>query len=241
MTLQVMMAALGILFLASTALSALGFGMGMIAMPVLGLLIGVKQATPLIGLLAFVMSVLVVVRDGRHVQWRSIRWLVVGRYLGIPLGVYVLASVPEGPIVRTLGVLVILFALYRLFWRRPLPIRPNVGWDLTASFLSGSLGAAFSIGGPPIIAYVTLHDWDPPAFRATMHGLGVITGLFVLLSHGIAGLWTPDVLRLFACGLPVMLVGLLVGRKLNRILDRKSFRTAINVVLLALGVLLLVT
>jgi len=212
----------------------------MMAMPLLGLLIEVRQATPLLALLGMAMSLIIVARDWRHVQWRSIRWLAVGRYLGIPLGVYLLARAPQGPIVQALGGLVILFALYRLFWRRPLPIRPNAAWDLSASFVSGALGAAFSLGGAPIVAYVSLHDWDPPTFRATMHGLGVITGAFGLAGHGVAGLWTPDVLLLFAYGLPVMLVGLLLGRRLNRLLDRERFRTAINVVLLALGVLLLV-
>jgi uncharacterized membrane protein YfcA len=234
-------AVLGILLVASTMLSALGFGMGMIAMPLLGLLIDVKEATPLIGLLAMVMSVLVIARDWRSVEWRSIRWLAVGRNLGIPLGVYLLASVPQGPIVKALGCLVVLFALYRLLWKGPPPIRPNVAWGLSASFLSGALGAAFSIGGPPIIAYASLHDWDPPTFRATMHGLGVISGVLTLIGHGVAGLWTPDVVRLFAYGLPAMLLGLLLGRSVNQVLNQAWFHTAVYAVLLILGVLLLAT
>ena len=241
MTLHATLAALGVLFLASTVRSALGFGMGMVAMPLLGFLIEVKQATPVLALLAMVMSIVIVGCDWRRADWRSLRSLVAGSLLGIPLGVFLLARAPQEPIVNALACVVILFALFRLVWRRPLPIRPNMGWDLSLSFLSGSLGAAFGIGGPPIIAYASLREWDPPTFRATMHGLSLATGVFVLAGHGAAGLWTADVVRLFAYGLPAMLIGLMVGRRLNRVLDRETFRTAVYVVLLALGVLLFVT
>ena len=232
---------LGALFLASTVRSAIGFGMGMIAMPLLGFVIDLQAATPLLTLLAFVMSIIIVGRDWRKVDWRSLRSLGAGLVLGIPVGVIVLARAPREPILNALACVVIVFAVFRLFWRRPLPLRPNLGWDLSLGFLSGSLSAAFGIGGPPLIAYAMLRDWDPPTFRATMHGLSLATGVFVLIGHGAAGLWTPDVLRLFAYGLPAMLVGLLIGRRLNRVLDREVFRTAVYVVLLALGILLLVT
>ncbi len=241
MTVQTLIAALGVLFLASTVRSALGFGMGMVAMPLLGFLIDVKEATPTLVLLAMGMSILIMGRDWRQADWKALRSLIVGSIVGIPLGVFLLAKAPQEPIVKGLACVVILFALFRLLWRRPLPIRPNLGWDLGLSFLSGSLGAAFGIGGPPIIAYASLRDWDPPTFRATLHGLSLATGAFSLAGHGAAGLWTADVLRLAAYGVPAMLLGLILGRRLNRVLDQAKFRAVVYVVLLILGVLLLVT
>ena len=210
-------------------------------MPLLGLLIEVKEATPALTLLAMGMSILIVGRDWRQADWRALRSLVVGSLFGIPLGVFLLAEAPQEPIVNGLACVVILFALFRLLWKRPLPIRPNLGWDLGLSFASGALGAAFGIGGPPIIAYASLRDWDPPTFRATMHALSLATGVFVLAGHGAAGLWTADVLRLAACGLPMMVLGVLVGGSLNSVLDLEKFRAVVYVVLTILGVLLLVT
>ena len=232
---------LGTLFLASTVRSAIGFGMGLIAMPLLGFFLDVQEATPLINLLAVAMSVFIVARDRHRVDWKAVRSLGLGLLMGIPAGVLLLAHAPREPILNALACVVIAFALFRLFWRRPLPLRPNLGWDLSLGFLSGSFSAAFGIGGPPLIAYAMLLDWDPPTFRATLHALALASGIFVIGGHGIAGLWTPDVLRLFAYGIPAMLAGLVIGRKLNRVLDREIFRTAVYVVLLVLGVLLLAT
>jgi len=230
-----------VLFFASAVRSAIGFGMGLIAMPLLGFVIELQTASPLINLLAVCMSLIIVWREVRTVDWHSVRSLGAGLLLGIPAGVLLLARAPKEPILNTLACLVILFALFRLVWRRPLPLRTNAAGDLVLGFLSGSFSAAFGIGGPPLIVYAMLRDWEPRTFRATLHALALVSGFFVVTGHAVAGLWTSDLLRLFGMGVPVMLLGLFLGRKLNRVLDREVFRTAVYGVLLVLGILLFIT
>jgi hypothetical protein len=61
-----------------------------------------------------------------------------------------------------------------------------------------------------------------------------------LVSLGIAGAITADVMRLYLIGLPVMVAGLWVGFKLYGKLDDAAFRRVILVLLLLAGLGLIV-
>ncbi len=83
---------LGIIFLATLIRSAFGFGEALIAVPLLALLIPVKVAVPLAGLVSITVAVLVVAQDWRHVHLRSAGWLVLATCFGIPLGLLLLTK-----------------------------------------------------------------------------------------------------------------------------------------------------
>ena len=80
---------------------------------------------------------------------------------------------------------------------------------------------------------------DAAVSTLAVPGLGVPNGLFVLVSHAVAGLWTPEVLRTYALTVPVCLLALPVGAALAARMSRERFERFTLVVLLATGVLLL--
>ncbi len=65
---------------------AVGYGMALVAAPLLTLLDPALVPVPLL-LLATVHSVLAVIRDGRHADWLGIGWAMLGRLPGTVLGV----------------------------------------------------------------------------------------------------------------------------------------------------------
>jgi len=234
------LAVVGIVALASFVRSAIGFGMGLVAMPLLGLVLDVQTATPMLALSGMAMSILIVGQDWKHVEWRSLRHLLIGAVLGIPLGILLLKGLPPGPVKIVLGVVVVLFAIYGLFGRNRMPLRPTPITAGLLGFVSGSLASGFNIGGPPVVAYATLQRWDPPVFRATLQGYFLVAGIVSLIGHGVAGLWTIDVAKLAAVTLPAMAIGTLIGRRVNRRIDPMRFRRVIYVALLILGIVLFV-
>ena len=100
------------------------------------------------------------------------------------------------------------------------------------------LGVAYNTSGVVITIYATLRHWSPDRFRSTLQSYFVFTGLLILASHALAGLWTPDVLRLYVTSLPLVLVGIFLAGKLNRFIPQGQFDGYVNVGLLIMGVLL---
>src|SRR6516225_9767051 len=105
---------LAIIFVATLVRSAFGFGEALIAVPLLALLMKVEVATPLAVLVSITVALVVVLQDWHKVHFDSAWRLVVSTLFGIPLGVQLLAAVPEPVVKAVLGVVSMAFSTYCL-------------------------------------------------------------------------------------------------------------------------------
>ena len=232
-----------ILFVSAFIHSTLGFGQALIAMPLLLMIVELKTATPLVAFVLMTIGTVILVKNWRAADLNAAWRLVLSSCLGIPVGLFILKSVPEELMKLFLGILVILFSLYNLANRhlKMVDLSRVSGGSVLAylfGFLAGVLGAAYNTSGVIITIYATLRDWSPDRFRSTLQSYFVFTGLLILASHGLAGLWTPDVLRLYVTSLPLVLVGIFLGGKLNRFIPQGQFDGCVSVGLLIMGGLL---
>ena len=88
-TLQVLL----VVFIASLIRSTFGFGEGLIAVPLMALIIPIEIAAPVAVLLSITIAAMVVVQDWRKVHVSATQWLMGPTFLGIPLGIFLLTSV----------------------------------------------------------------------------------------------------------------------------------------------------
>ena len=228
-----------ILFVSTFVRSALGFGDALVAMPLLALLVGVKVATPVVAFAASTIAVTILLRHWRSVDVRATWRLVVASLVGIPFGLVLLKYAPEGPVKVMLGVLLIVYGVYSLLAPR-LPSVRGEGLAYVFGFVAGILGGAYNTNGPPVVVYGALKGWPPEYFRATLQGCFLLTGLMILIGHGVAGLWTPQVLRLYAFSLPAVMLAVFAGERLNRRLPREAFGRVVYAFLVVMGVLFLI-
>ena len=234
---------LTILFVSALIHSTLGFGQALIAMPLLAMTIELKTATPLVAFVLMTISVVILLRHWRVVDLSAVWRLVLSSCFGIPAGLFLLKGVPEGQMKIFLGILVILFSLFNLTNRhlKMIDLSRVGGGSVLAylfGFVAGVFGAAYNTSGVVITIYAAIRDWAPDRFRSTLQSYFVFTGLLILASHGLAGLWTPDMLRLYGTSLPLILVAIFLGGKLHRFIPQGQFDGYVNVGLLILGCLL---
>ena len=234
---------LAILFVSTFIHSTLGFGQALIAMPLLLMIVELKIATPLVAFVLMTIGTVILVKNWRVADLNAAWRLVLSSCLGIPMGIFMLKGVPEELMKLFLGILVILFSLYNLTNRhlKMVDLSRVSGGSVLAylfGFLAGVLGAAYNTSGVIITIYATLRHWSPDRFRSTLQSYFVFTGLLILASHGLAGLWTPDVLGLYVTSLPLVLVGIFLGGKLNRFIPQGQFDGYVNVGLLVMGILM---
>lgn len=228
--------ALLILFASTLVRSALGFGDALVAMPLLALLVGVKTATPVVAFAASTIALVILAKSWRDVDVRATWRLVVSSLAGIPFGLLLLKFAPEAYVKAVLGALLVAYGLYNLFAPR-LPAVESDALAYVFGFAAGVLGGAYNTNGPPVVVYGALRRWPPESFRATLQGCFVLTGLMILVGHGLAGLWTPLVLQLYLAALPAVLLAVYLGARLNRRIPRESFSRLVYAFLVVVGAL----
>ena len=236
-----------IFFFAEIVRSAIGFGNALIAMPLLVLFLDLQTATPLFALACLPASIAIIATSWRDIHLKDARQLLIGSFVGIPVGIWVLNNVPREIGIGVLAVMIILYGIYSLWasvkpqavkTSQPPPENDRLAYVVGA--ISGVTTAAFNIGGPPAVVYGTFRRWPPAHFRATLQSYFFISGTIVMFGHGLSGLWTREVLGLFLWTIPVTLTATFIGGRINQHIPQETFRRIINVFLIINGVFMLV-
>ncbi len=228
-----------ILFAAALTHSTLGFGTALLAMPLLAPLLGIQTATPLVMFSALTTVAILAWTNRRSIELRSVWRLLVSSAVGIPAGLWLLHAAPERWVRTLLGLLLVLYSLYRL-WSPRLRRAEGRGWVYVFGFWSGLLGGAYNTNGPPVVLYGTLRGWSPERFRATLQAYFLPANVLVWGGHGLSGLWTEEVVRLYLFALPLILLAIPLGTRLNRWMPTERFERLLYGALVLLGLLLIV-
>jgi uncharacterized membrane protein YfcA len=228
----------GVLFLATVVRSAFGFGEALIAVPLLALVVSVKVAAPVAMLVSITVALVILAQDWRQVHVRSAGWLVLSALAGIPLGLMLLTAVAEPLVKGAMAVIIIAFSMYSLLGQGRVELK-NDNWAWLFGFSSGVLGGAYGMNGPPLVIYGSLRRWSPERFRATLQGYFLPASVVGMCGYWLTGLWTPAVNRLYLLSLPMIIVGIVLGRLLNRRMNPRQFLLYVHIGLVIVGAALL--
>jgi uncharacterized membrane protein YfcA len=229
-----------ILFFSTLIRAVFGFGNALFAMPLLAMTaIGMKTAAPLTALTAALLSLGILVKDWRICDLRSTWRLLLGTLPGVPLGLLLLKSPYESTGKIILALVIIAFSVYSLLKPRLLVLTGE--WTAYPfGFIAGILGSAYNSNGPPIVIYGALRKWPPDRFRATLQGYFFPSGLLIIASHGMGGLWTATVGWYFLLCLPILALSMWLGGYLNRAIPQGHFDRYVHILLMLIGVILFV-
>ena len=227
-----------IVTLAAFVRATVGFGDALVAMSLLVLVVGLEIATPLVGLLGVSTAALMLLLSWQQVDVRSILPFLAATALGIPLGALVLARLGGEWLVPVLGAVLVSFGLFKLF-QPALPALRHPALTFSLGLLSGLFGGAYNFSGPVAVLYGGLRRWPPEVFRASLQGYFIVTSLLIATSHGVTGLWSAQVWRLYAFALPLSAVAIVLGHKLAKRVPRGGLERLINVAIILLGLALI--
>lgn len=229
---------LTVLLFASFTGSLMGFGFGLMAMPLLALSMDIKTVTPLVAITGTIFAASIFLGSWREIDFRSVKKLIISALLGIPIGIFFLKGAGDSFMKTVLAVMIILFSAYSLFGR--IRARMDAEWPAYGlGMLSGIIGAAYNMGGPPLIVYGSLKKWPPAEFRANLFSLFLPISLLVVLSHSLAGLVTPKVIHLSALSFPIIVLAVIAGGKLNSRIPTERYHRIVHICLLLFGLFLL--
>jgi uncharacterized membrane protein YfcA len=223
-------------FLATLIRSTLGFGEALVAVPLLALLVPVAVAAPLAVAVSVGVAGLILVQDYRKVEVRSAAGLVASAMLGVPFGLWMLARLDDRVVKALLGLIIVAFSAYSLVAKNKLHLeRDRPVWLVACGFISGVLGGAYGMNGPPLVVYGALRRWSPEHFRATLQAYFLPVSLAGLVGYGVMGIWSPAVTRYCLLSLPGVLAAIVIGRMLNRRLSGSQFFRFVYAGLIVIG------
>jgi uncharacterized membrane protein YfcA len=229
-----------IIILACFVQAVAGFGLPMIATPVLLALFGIRAAVPLMAIIILELQLLMILRYHMALNIGTVWRISAAAILGIPIGVLFLSRIPEAFSITLLGLILIFYVLYSVF-NLPVPALKNANWVYFFGFLSGMGGGAYNMAAPPMIIYADAQRWEPRLFKGNLQGCFLIITVVAILTHSLSGNVTGDVLQKSLIAIPFVLIGALAGFYLDRFINPALFRKIVLGLLLVLGINLALT
>lgn len=212
-----------------------GFGSGLIAVPLLALIFPLTLVVPFMLLMDLTASAIMGRAARREVNWQELKPLLPGAVIGVVAGATLLLNLAREPLLTTLGLFVLAFALRSILNLHGDRTISRI-WALPAGLLGGTVSALFGTGGPPYVIYLTHRIRDKSVFRATTSLLFLMEGSLRTVVFAITGLLLqPDLLSSYLVGLPLMVVGIWLGNQVHVGLSNAQMTRLIGVLLLVSG------
>ena len=213
--------------------ASIGFGMGMLAAPIVAIVDpGLIPGTLI--MLATLLTIFVVIREHQEIDLAGTGWALAGRVPGTIAGALLLAALPERALALTLaGVVLAGVALTSTGWM-PAPHRRNL---VLAGATSGVLGTATAIGGPPMA--LVWQNTTGARLRGTMSGFFLVGSLMSIAVLTITGAVDGRTVSSFVVLTPAVAIGYALSRLVNHLLDRQRQRW-VAITISALGAIVLI-
>ena len=217
-----------------------GFGFGLVAGPLLVLLLPVRTVVPMQTILSWIMALSVLYEVHTWINVRDVLPLLVAGILGVPGGTLLLLLLDARTLKLLIAAVSIAGALAMgsgLRWRRQSSRADMVGVGLLSGLLSGSIG----MGGPPVVLFFSNEALPKQAFRATLSSFFLTIGAVSLLGQAVSGLVNASVLSGAAMLFLPAWFGNLLGRLLAHKVDEELFRRIALLVLAATSVIVVLS
>ena len=212
------------------AQSLLGFGGGLICIPILSLFMPIQDVVAMVMLYQFSMGLLIF-KTYKHTGWAHIKKMIPMTILGVIIGVFLL-KILDGDAVRLgLATYIILHLARKHTSFDPLGWLINWGGAHLAGFLGGGLNAMIGGGGPAFILYLKDKADNSSEFRANIIAMLMISNIPRAFGTIGTGMITWDIVKLGLYAYPGFLLALWLGQKLHDKIPQKTFFRIVELIL----------
>ena len=218
---------------------AVGFGGGMILLPVITYFYGVEVAVP-VSTIAQLLSNLSRVGIG----WKQINWKAAGQFLilAVPftaLGAFGFAKVPKGPMTIVLCSFLILFAIMKLRGKMQLPHKRAT--MLIGGGVTGLINGLLGISGPLSSAVFLTLDLAPVGYIASEATAAAAMHIVKAIVYNKMSLMSGSI---FLNGLMIgcaMMAGNFIAMRFIKNVNRKRYQKVVAGVMIAVSIWLIIS
>lgn len=228
-------------FIVGLSKSGLVGSVGMVAVPMLALVMPARDATGMMLPVLLAMDAIAIWVYRKDANWHVLRIMLPGAVVGTLLGWLLWSVVTDAQVLLAVGIITVLFMLDALLpLRKRLPdTPPSRFWG---NFWGGAAGLTSFIshtGGPPYQIYTLPLGMTPTTYAASTAFFFAIVNTMKLAPFFFLGQLSVSNLELSAALIPFGLAGVGVGVYLVRRISAKAFYQIAYALILLLGVKIL--
>lgn len=213
-----------IFLLAAAAQAVTGFGLAMVAVPLLAVVVDPISAVVAATLVSTLLTFVAASREAVHVDRNTARTLSWTGLVGMPVGLLALTVLePDQLILLVAAVLLALTGALSLKLRVPFT-KPAL-W--TAGVVSGALLTSTGMNGPPLVVALDGARMPPRRFRATLQFVFCLQDVFAVLAFVLIGKMSTLALTLAIGGLAGVPVGWWIGNRAFHAIPEQTFRQVV--------------
>lgn len=211
-----------IVLVSATLQASTGFGFAILSAPLLTALVGGPAAVTTITITGSVCDLLILLARRARPRPQGAEVLRLGLWSvpGLLVGAYALAVLP-GQVLQLVVAAAVLAAVgFRFQSRRPgghqtRPVPARLG--ALAGFSSGMLSTSTTLGGPPVVYYLTHRLHEPRQIRDTLVALSLVRLPLSVVSLVLTATWQPlpGTVGLVLASLAGFLLGGIIFRRLT--------------------------
>lgn len=228
-------------FIVGLSKSGLVGAMGMVAVPMLSLVMPAREATGMMLPVLLAMDAIAVWIYRREGNWKVLAIMLPGAVVGTILGWLLWSVVTDAEVLLAVGIITVLFMLDALLpLRKRLPdTPPSRFWGTIWGAGAGLTSFISHTGGPPFQIYTLPLGMSPTVYSATTAFFFAIVNTMKLVPFYFLGTLSVSNLELSAALIPFGLAGVAVGVYLVRRISAKAFYRIAYVLILLLGIKIL--
>lgn len=211
--------------------SLFGFGGGLIAIPLLSLILGVKDAVTLVLIFQFLIGILIL-KNYKSIDWKVAKPMTYTLVVGVAAGTLLLSGLSTAFLQIFLAVIIILFLIKSEFFGSiTLGKGRNNLYASIAGLGGGMLQGLIGAGGPVLTMYTSTAIDKKIAIRATLIYLFFIPNIVRMAVSAPQQLFTTQIIDLFLLCLPFFALAIYLGQRIHRHINERYYRLGINIVL----------
>ena len=229
-------------FLIGLSKGGLGGTAGALATPMLALVMPADEVIGLILPILMLADIFAVALHWGYWNKKLVLLLIPGAIVGVTIGTLLITNAPTETLRTLLGVIVLIFALYKIFEKRILRtlVYTSKDWHgLIAGTITGFSSALAHTGGPPVSIYLLMQEVNPRVFIATSAIFFFLLNWIKVPFYAYADLFDLGLLKQIAWIFPLVPVGVVAGRWMATRFDRTTFEQIIVGLLLVNALLLI--
>jgi len=225
-----------IILFAGTIQGMTSFGFSLIAVPLLGIFMPLKDFVPMLVLYSFLLSIVLFKKLTGNCDRKRIIVMALAGISSTLVGIYILKFVDNNILKLVVGLVIIISAILMLLGFR-IKVKIKIIGDIIAGIFSGLLNGSVSLSGPPVILLLSNENTEKEIFRKTLTTYFLILNFISLPLFFFNGLLTRDIAIKSLMNLPALGVGMFLGLFIGNRISEGQFKKITLGLIFILGIM----
>lgn len=192
-----------------------GFGFALVSLPLLMIWYSPKELIPVLMMSNLIASIFIILqkKESKLVSKQFMTLIIYGGLFTI-LGVITLKYVSNTHLIKFMGIFFVLLTILTLLNNRHKFNLTTKSYKLAGAFI-GFLTGSISVSGPPLALFLNMANVTNREFREVFSWFSVVSATVAIAGYAHLGLITKQSLLMTLSIIPILLLGSVVGKKLN--------------------------